>query len=463
MKPMKQNKKLLMAAALLTLLGGTQVFAGTTNDLAYEARVGEASLPTVDKDSKIYGLYQVISNAGDSKLEVSGTLIDEVNTTEDNITALNTLVGDPTTLSIKDGEGNELTTKTLVSNLNQLADNVGKLGDLSTTANTTIVSALNELDGDLGTMSFTNGGTETLAGASTATATATAAVNQNLTLLGATYENGKLKLEDNGHWLKNGEDNAQAGINTNTARLGGTSTETGYEGYLNLVNTSVNDNTKATAKAGIEGNTALLGGTGTNKALKLDNGETTAQAGIDRNTDLLGGTGENAALVLDNGATTAEAGINTNTLAIWELQKQTTKGIARGAAMAALHPLDYKGTGSKLDFQAGLGTYRDEAAVALGVSYHPNRDVMLSLGTTVTGDDDLLNVSASFKIGRSGKSQKQTLREQLAAAIEELEKKADAQEKRIEMLKEGKADNLAERLKDPAFKEAFELGMKYAK
>lgn len=80
-------------------------------------------------------------------------------------------------------------------------------------------------------------------------------------------------------------------------------------------------------------------------------------------------------------------------------QKEAHKGIAGSAALAGLHPLDFD-PDHKLDVMAGYGHYHNANAVAIGVAYRPNEDLMITVGSTVNGDDDtVFNAGISYKLG----------------------------------------------------------------
>uniref|UniRef100_UPI0028E6D504 YadA-like family protein n=1 Tax=uncultured Veillonella sp. TaxID=159268 RepID=UPI0028E6D504 len=80
-------------------------------------------------------------------------------------------------------------------------------------------------------------------------------------------------------------------------------------------------------------------------------------------------------------------------------QKEAHKGIAGSAALAGLHPLDFD-SDHKLDVMAGYGHYHNANAVAIGVAYRPNEDLMITVGSTVNGDDDTVyNAGISYKLG----------------------------------------------------------------
>ena len=128
------------------------------------------------------------------------------------------------------------------------------------------------------------------------------------------------------------------------------------------------------------------------------------------------------------------AGDNALNSRIGQVESDATKGIAKASALAALHPLDYD-PDNKFDIAAAGGFYKGENAFALGAFYRPNRNVMLSMGTTLTGGDNAYNVGLTFKIGKSGKHTEAGLTTaDLYAMIGAMQDKMDQQQKKIEEL-----------------------------
>ena len=128
------------------------------------------------------------------------------------------------------------------------------------------------------------------------------------------------------------------------------------------------------------------------------------------------------------------AGDNALNSRIDQVESDANKGIAKASALAALHPLDYD-PDNKFDIAAAGGFYKGENAFALGAFYRPNRNVMLSMGTTLTGGDNAYNVGLTFKIGKSGKHMEAGLTTaDLYAMIGAMQDKMDQQQKKIEEL-----------------------------
>ena len=128
------------------------------------------------------------------------------------------------------------------------------------------------------------------------------------------------------------------------------------------------------------------------------------------------------------------AGDNVLNSRINQVESDANKGIAKASALAALHPLDYD-PDNKFDIAAAGGFYKGENAFALGAFYRPNRNVMLSMGTTLTSGDNAYNVGVTFKIGKSGKHTEAGLTTaDLYAMIGAMQDKMDQQQKKIEEL-----------------------------
>ena len=147
--------------------------------------------------------------------------------------------------------------------------------------------------------------------------------------------------------------------------------------------------------------------------------------------------------------------INTTNIAqnaqdIRSLNREVRKVGAGAAALAGLHPVDFD-PDSKWNVAVSGGSYKDQQALALGAFYHPNDDTLLSLGTTVGYNDNMVTIGASFKVGERGNVKKVYPREaakeltSLKKHVAEQDKKLASQDQRIgqleTMLKEQKEIN----------------------
>ena len=81
------------------------------------------------------------------------------------------------------------------------------------------------------------------------------------------------------------------------------------------------------------------------------------------------------------------------------VEKESNRGDARAAALAALHPLQFD-PDHKVQVMGGYGHYKGENALALGVGYYPKENLLLTAGTTVSGDL-MANVGVSYKFGEN--------------------------------------------------------------
>ena len=80
--------------------------------------------------------------------------------------------------------------------------------------------------------------------------------------------------------------------------------------------------------------------------------------------------------------------------------KEVGKVGASSNALAGLKFLDYN-PNDKWSFATSLGHYQGSSAVALGVAYQPNANVMLHGGVVLDGKSSY-NIGASFKVGKGG-------------------------------------------------------------
>ena len=287
----------------------------------------------------------------------------------------------------------------------------------------------------------------------------TGKINENTSKIDA--NTGKInaldKTVDKQHWqidalekktgvntpLTNGATNLSAGVNENTRKI---------EAVQNQVTT----NKKAIDKQGadiskLQKDTdkqhwqidALEKKTGVNTP--LTNGATNLSAGVNENTRLVEAEAKarddadhkletKLKTNIENEVTARKDAVNALNSRINQVESDATKGIAKASALAALHPLDYD-PDNKFDIAAAGGFYKGENAFALGAFYRPNRNVMLSMGTTLTSGDNAYNVGLTFKIGKSGKHTEAGLTTaDLYAMIGAMQDKMDQQQKKIEEL-----------------------------
>lgn len=83
---------------------------------------------------------------------------------------------------------------------------------------------------------------------------------------------------------------------------------------------------------------------------------------------------------------------------------EVTKVGAASAALSALHPLEFN-KDDKWQFAVGFGNYKNKTATAIGAFYQPNENILLSLGTTLGTNNNMVNGGATFKFGKHSNKQ----------------------------------------------------------
>ena len=85
-----------------------------------------------------------------------------------------------------------------------------------------------------------------------------------------------------------------------------------------------------------------------------------------------------------------------------KMESETRHVGALSASLAALHPMQFDPL-QKTQVMAGLGTYRDKQAVAVGVAHYFNENLMMTAGVSLgedTRNKSMANVGITCKIGR---------------------------------------------------------------
>lgn len=115
------------------------------------------------------------------------------------------------------------------------------------------------------------------------------------------------------------------------------------------------------------------------------------------------------------------------------LDNRIKKVGANAAALAALRPGDFN-PDDKFSIAAGFGSYRNANAAALGLFYRPNENVLLSLGTSFSDGENMVNAGVSVKFGR-GKSMAER-RKEMADEVSSMRDEMRSQDERIAELEE---------------------------
>lgn len=112
------------------------------------------------------------------------------------------------------------------------------------------------------------------------------------------------------------------------------------------------------------------------------------------------------------------------------LEDRVDKVGAMSAAIANLRTMGYD-PAAPTEIAVGIGQYRNETGMALGMFHYPNRDFMLSLSVSTSGDEVMGGIGATWKFGRKTP-------EQMLAA--EKEKAAKAKLAKAEAMKKAAAE-----------------------
>ena len=111
---------------------------------------------------------------------------------------------------------------------------------------------------------------------------------------------------------------------------------------------------------------------------------------------------------------------------VGKLEDRVDKVGAMAAAIANLRTMGYD-PAAPTEVAVGIGQYRDETGAALGLFHYPNRDFMLSLSVSTSGDEVMGGIGATWKFGR--KSPEKVLAAEKEKAAKAKLAKAEAMKK----------------------------------
>ena len=81
-------------------------------------------------------------------------------------------------------------------------------------------------------------------------------------------------------------------------------------------------------------------------------------------------------------------------------KRYASKAGANAAALGALKPIQYDPL-APTQIMAGIGNYKSQTAVALGVAHYANEDTMFNIGASLDSQDAMLNAGVTHKFGSS--------------------------------------------------------------
>lgn len=149
--------------------------------------------------------------------------------------------------------------------------------------------------------------------------------------------------------------------------------------------TNIGGTNKDTVEDAIASNVAAIN----NNTTKIENNET-------RITSVEKTVETHTAEIKEN-----KENIAKNTEAINDVRKESRQGDAMNAALAALKPLQYD-PDEKTQIMAGVGGYKGEHAVALGLAHFFNDSLMANIGGAYTSGSSMMwNAGVTIKFGSS--------------------------------------------------------------
>lgn len=115
------------------------------------------------------------------------------------------------------------------------------------------------------------------------------------------------------------------------------------------------------------------------------------------------------------------------------LDSRLDKVGANAAALANLNPLEFD-KDTKLNMAAAVGNYKDETAVAVGVYYRPNEDVMLGVSTSFGTGENMVGGGISVRVGHGGNKSARAATENAIKENEILRQEVKSLEARMDAL-----------------------------
>lgn len=361
---------------------------GTYNIISSDYTGGRFSTPVKNFGATVNGSFNSVESydSWSSTAGVANTVMGTANRVSDSNGAL------------VYGAGNEITnSRARIDNLN--AENVASAKEFANKLRGSIISS--------------NGGGATMAigGGNKADNTrSTAIIGVNNSVIGSSASsknnfvagiNNKLENVNNSVIIGVGDkDYVTSGLN-NIVSIG-TNAKVTADNSIALGSNSVANSTVATASANINGRTYNFAGTtpvGTVSVGDSDKERTITNVAAGRisstSTDAINGS-QLHSVIQEMNSVASDTLANANSYT----DNQVNKAGAASAALAALHPLEFN-KDYKWQFATGFGNYGNKTAVALGAFYQPNENILLFLGTTLGGHNNMVNGGATFRFGHN--------------------------------------------------------------
>lgn len=393
---------------------------GTYNIISSDYTGGRFSTPVKNFAATVNGSFNSVESydSWSSTAGVANTVMGTANRVADSNGAL------------VYGAGNEITnSRARIDNLN--AENVASAKEFANKLRGSIISS--------------NGGGATMAigGGNKADNTrSTAIIGVNNSVIGSSASsknnfvagiNNKLENVNNSVVIGVGDkDYVTSGLN-NIVSIG-TNAKVTADNSVALGSDSVANSAVATASTSLNGRTYNFAGinpVGTVSVGDSDKERTITNVAAGRisstSTDAINGSQLHSVIQEMNSVSS-----DTLTKANGYTDNQVNKVGAASAALAALHPLEFN-KDYKWQFATGFGNYGNKTAVSLGAFYQPNENILLSIGTTLGGHNNMVNGGATFRFGHNSEmnTDKQVATD---AKVQELENRLKVMEEKYNEL-----------------------------
>ena len=392
---------------------------GTYNIISSDYTGGRFSTPVKNFAATVNGSFNSVESydSWSSTAGVANTVMGTANRVADSNGAL------------VYGAGNEITNSR--TNINKPGENVASAKEFANKLRESIISS----NGGGATMAI-GGGNK----ADNTRATAIIGVNNSVVGKDASSKNNfvaginnKLENVNNSVVIGVGDkDYVTSGLN-NIVSIG-TNAKVTADNSVALGSDSVANSAVATASTSLNGRTYNFAGS--NPVGTVSVGDSNKERTI---TNVAAGRISSTSTDAINGSQLYSVVQEMNSVASDTLTKanaytdnQVNKVGAASAALAALHPLEFN-KDYKWQFATGFGNYGNKTAAALGVFYQPNENILLSLGTTLGGHNNMVNGGATFRFGHNSEmnTDKQVATD---AKVQELETRLKAMEEKYNEL-----------------------------
>ena len=165
---------------------------------------------------------------------------------------------------------------------------------------------------------------------------------------------------------------------------------------------------------------------------------------ITNNDVIVNNNGNKTSLAdVGNRVTGLESSVNSMNNRLSDVEDRIDKVGAMSAAIANLRTMGFDPE-APTEIAIGVGQYKSETGLALGVFHYPNQDFMLSASISTSGDEVMGGIGATWKLGRKSAAEK--AKDEEARRLEKAEEmKKLAQDAKVKAQAERHAKLLAER------------------